>query len=124
MSSMNCADTEEKTFNIVDIRAIIESCGENGVSYFKYKGLEIDFHSTEKPISVLSTEPHPEETEATQQSILETVKEFEEDRGMEDKAEELMNMHIENPQLYEQIMANPEIIEDFEAMLDDKELDP
>jgi len=119
---MTCITNEEKTLNSQEICSIIKECGAHNVSYFRLDKLEIEFYieGREKPTPEVS-EPTPVQDIATKDSIIKCEEDYTEDISMELKAEELASLHLTDPSKYEELLANPELVQEFMREIDETE---
>lgn len=112
-------------FNCDELCNIIEVCNRNSVSTFKGLGLEINFSSNDKGDLRIgdnlksSSLPNPYFPPFTpNKEEYEGGDEFSvEDSNIE---EELAILHLENPELFEELLSKPEMMEQYENMLKDK----
>ena len=97
-----------KDFDIVEV---IKACGEAGVTSFKVDSVEITFHNgSSKEFSTISypavPTPYHDDTDSAP-----------EDRR-EELAAELSQLHITDPERYEELLANPD---NFDRLIRDIE---
>ncbi len=109
---MNCTKVSE-------IVEILESCKANNVTLFKMGNLEVSFKQVSKTQPLLDSTPSQMDI-VTEESIVQSQSDLEEEIMVDSKAEELAMLHLSDPSMYEEILANPDLITEFEQELDNK----
>jgi len=111
---MTC--TNIKTEQLIKL---LESCRANNVVLFKMGALEVSFKEVSETPALLDSTPSQMDI-VTEESIIQAQSDLEEEIVIDSKAEELAMLHLSDPAMYEEILANPDLINEFEKELDTK----